>query len=202
MQCRSTLPPSLNASADARRLAPYIWTHQYTHLSPANCFVLDDGSGNAVGYCIGCPDVFAFCAAYDSYVQQILDPSAEVRRPDSLSRREPWALADGRINGVCLAQLAYNPAWLLLDGNEAVTRRYRSTLHIDLLPGWQRRGWGRKLLERVVLSLAGTGGGVWIGVAADNAGVVRFYEGVGFHVFERDAEAEADKESVLMVRDL
>ncbi|KPM39607.1 hypothetical protein AK830_g6941 [Neonectria ditissima] len=107
-QCRETLPPSLSSSPDAWRLAPYLWTHQYTHLSPATCFVLDDGSGAAVGYCIGCPDTAAFVAGYASYVTAVLDPTLDLR-PDPLAPPEPWTAADGSVNAACLAQMAYDP---------------------------------------------------------------------------------------------
>lgn len=189
-QCRETLPPSLSSSPDAWRLAPYLWTHQYTHLSPATCFVLDDGSGTAVGYCIGCPDTAAFIAAYPSYVAAVLDPSLDLC-PDPLAPPEPWTAADGSVNAACLAQMAYDPRRLLPGGPHAV--RYRATLHIDLLPAWQARGWGGKLLERVVQALAEHGGGggnsgVWVGVAEDNAKVVPFYERMGFRLWQDEAE--------------
>ncbi|KAF7547943.1 hypothetical protein G7046_g8853 [Stylonectria norvegica] len=202
--CRETLPPSLASSPDAVRLAPYIWTHQYTHLSPLTCFVLDDGSGSAVGYCIGCPDMAAFADAYPSYIANVLDPSPEITRPaDTTTLREPWTLTDGSVNPGALAQQAYNPRWLLLDAAEAVAAKgYRATLHIDLLPAWQGRGWGRGLLERVVESLAAAagngGGGVWVGVAGDNVRVVPFYEKMAFRVWEGESIWDG---VVTMVRD-
>ncbi|KAI9151607.1 hypothetical protein HJFPF1_08814 [Paramyrothecium foliicola] len=203
--CRATLPPSLARSNAARRLAPYLWTHQYTHLSPSTCFVLDDGSGTAVGYCIGCPDVRAFVAKYGAYVTDVLDASAEVQRPaDVTGAREAWVDADtGEVNGTCLAQMAYNPAWLMLDGNEDVTGEYGATMHIDLLEEWQGKGWGRRLIERFVESVraaagdgSNSGKGIWIGVAGENSKVVPFYERVGFRV-KREGDG-----SICMVKDL
>lgn len=163
--------------------------------------MLDDGTGRAVGYCIGCPDVRAFCAAYPSYVQEVLEPSDEIDRPADMSTRQPWIkLPEGVVNGECLAQKAYNPDWLF-DGNhhDEALAKYRATLHIDLLPEWQRKGWGTKLLERVVKTLAESGSdedgrGVWIGVALDNAHVVRFYEEVGFRVLKKEG-------GIILVRD-
>jgi hypothetical protein len=74
----------------------------------------------------------------------------------------------------------------------AVAARFPATLHIDLLEGWQGKGWGGRLLERTVRALEGEqeknavagGGGVWIGVAADNGKVVPFYERMGFRLWE------------------
>ncbi|KAM3444941.1 hypothetical protein NHJ13734_000975 [Beauveria thailandica] len=168
-QCRATLPPSLSASEPARRLAPYIWTHQYTHLSPSTCFVLDDGAGRAVGYCIGCPDVAALCAAYPRYVREVLEgrgrangdvrltrPSpaaADPSEPDAAAA--PWIDPDtGRISELALAQLAFSAQRLLVDGHEdLLAEGYRGTMHIDLLSEHQGRGWGRRLIEVLVKSM-------------------------------------------------
>ncbi|KAL7820669.1 hypothetical protein V8C26DRAFT_392942 [Trichoderma gracile] len=203
--CRETLNPALSSSAPGRRLAPYVWTHQYTHLSPTTCFVLDDGAGRPVGYCIGCPDIPAFVADYDSYVKNVLDVSSEVTRPADLEAKEPLFLADGSVNEVVLARLAYNPRLLLVDGNEDLLAEYKATMHIDLLPEVQGQGWGRKLIERFVGSVKGVrrmrdgseSRGVWIGVAGDNGKVVPFYERVGFRIKERPVESK----TFFMVRD-
>ncbi|KAM3432632.1 hypothetical protein MY4824_006480 [Beauveria thailandica] len=173
--CRATLPPSLSASEPARRLAPYIWTHQYTHLSPSTCFVLDDGAGRAVGYCIGCPDVAALCAAYPRYVREVLEgrgrangdvrltrPSpaaaaADPSEPDAAAAAAaaPWIDPDtGRISELALAQLAFSAQRLLVDGHEdLLAEGYRGTMHIDLLSEHQGRGWGRRLIEVLVKSM-------------------------------------------------
>lgn len=211
LQCRATLPPSLASSEAARRLAPYIWTHQYTHLSPSTCFVLDDGSGHAVGYCIGCPDTAAFCADYASYVAAVLEPSADISRPKSLDAdaRESWTI-NGQINETCLAQTAYSPFLLLVAGNEdLVDAGYLATLHIDVLGPWQGQGWGRKLLQRLVESVRAQargrgrdkGRGIWIGIAAENDKVVPFYEKSGFRLWQREGKRKQEG-SFCMVLDL
>ncbi|KAK7220773.1 hypothetical protein V2G26_008776 [Clonostachys chloroleuca] len=204
--CRMTLAPDLTGSEAAWRLAPYIWTHQYTHLSPATCFVVDDGAGRAVGYCIGCPSVDAFVEGYGRYVDEVLEPSAEVVRPgDVAGAREPWLLADsGKINETCLAQTAYNPRWLLVEGNEDVLGEgYRATMHVDLLESWQGKGWGRRLVERFVKEVrarrAGDCRGIGIGVASSNRKVVAFYEKLGFREWE---EKDPEASGIRMVKDL
>ncbi|KAI5464853.1 hypothetical protein BGZ63DRAFT_401764 [Mariannaea sp. PMI_226] len=220
--CRETLNPGLASSPEGWVLAPYLWTHQYTHLFPSACFVLDDGAGTAVGYCIGCPDVAAFVTEYPSYTAAVLDKSAEVQElrfrgdHDPLApaaAEEPWATADGSVNAACLIQLAYDPD-RLLSVSPAVAARFPATLHIDLLEPWQRKGWGSKLLERTVGALSQhqqqqqqqkqqvggegrAGGGVWVGVAADNAKVVPFYERMGF----RPGEDNVNKGAILLVRE-
>lgn len=81
-------PPTLAASKLAVRIAPYIWNHLYTLISPATCFVLDDGSGAAV---VG-------------YVDEILlareeGAAADVPVPMQLERLEP-SVARARRCGV------------------------------------------------------------------------------------------------------
>ncbi|ATY65240.1 Acyl-N-acyltransferase [Cordyceps militaris] len=212
-QCRETLPRSLCTSEPARRLAPYIWTHQYTLLSPSTCFVVDDGTGRAVGYCIGCPDTASFCAAYPQYVREVLEgrgrANGDVRLapppPDDDDSRLPWIDADtGRISEQALMQLAYSARRLLLlgSGGETLLREgYRGTMHIDLLPAYQRRGWGRRLLEALVAAMKEQqdGGGLWLGVGVENIKVLPFYEKLGFRV--RDREATAAASTIIMVRD-
>ncbi|KAL1867333.1 hypothetical protein Daus18300_006452 [Diaporthe australafricana] len=230
--CRATLPPTLAASEPAVRIAPYIWTHQYTLLSPATCFVLDDGSGAAVGYVIGCADVFALAAAYPRYVDEVLLPAAaregggggaaaggDVPVPGQLERLKPWLVPDGGggvvgrvINEACLAQMAHSPRWLPLEGvegKEELVRRFRATMHIDLLEGWRGKGWGREMITVFMASVrdaveAGGGGldcgrGVHIGVAGENKKVVPFYERVGFRVYEG---GEREGGNVWMVSEL
>ncbi|KAI3398221.1 hypothetical protein diail_9698 [Diaporthe ilicicola] len=189
--CRATLPPGLAASGPAVRIAPYIWTHQYTLLSPATCFVLDDGSGAAVGYVIGCADVFALAAAYPRYVDEVLlgEGSADVTVPGQLTRLEPWLVPGS--------------------GKEELVRGFRGTMHIDLLEGWRGKGWGREMIEVFMESVRdavkeGEGGmdcgkGVHIGVAGENKKVVPFYERVGLRVYEG---AEREDGNVWMVYEI
>ncbi|KAI1827088.1 hypothetical protein F4861DRAFT_468704 [Xylaria intraflava] len=212
--CIATLPPTLAASPAAAKLSPYLWTHPYTFLSPSTCHVLDNGTGEAVGYCIGCPNVQTFVAAYPSYEKAILSTSVE--RP-SFAIREPWfeetrtpgqqndtkdPPTPQRVNARALAQFAYRADWMLLENKDAVTARWRATMHIDLLPPWQGSGWGRRLIDRFVASVQSSGQdygeGEHIGVAGENSKVVPFYERVGFRVV-----AGGEREgNIWMVRDI
>lgn len=144
----------------------------------------------------------AFCADYQRYVDGVLDPSAEVHRPaDVAAVKEAWNLPGGAVNETCLAQTAYNPAWLLLaDNQDVLTAGYAATMHIDLLDAWQGKGWGRRLIERFVESVRDEEGsrGIWLGVASDNKKVVPFYEKLGFKVWVREGAAGG---SVYMVKD-
>ena len=220
-------------------------------LSPQTCFVLVDDDNNnteeekhekVVGYVIGTPDVHAFASAYPRYIKEVLQsPQGLVDVPppkqldtleDFLIPSSPTATETGseseekkkeefKVNTVCLAQHAYNPNWLVLEGpsdralRAAVQRKkemvdtWRAMLHIDLLEGYQGKGWGTKMIERFVEGvresvLTDSGGkldcgrGVYLGASLENSKVVKFYEKVGFKVFE-GGEAEG---SIWMVRDI
>lgn len=174
-----------------------------------------------MGYCIGCPDVFAFARDYQKYIDDVLQSEQgrkDVLVPRQMDIKELWTLEGGSkgVNPEAMAQMAYSPEWLLLgkDGGERkkeMVTGWRGTMHIDLLEGWQGKGFGRELIERFLGSVrdvvaAGkdekkkidVGRGVHIGIAGENAKVVKFYEKVGFRVFE-GGEGEG---GVWMVRDL
>lgn len=251
-QCRATLPPSLDSSAVATRLAPYLWTHPYPVLSRQHCFVLDDGSGQAVGYVIGCADVQAMASVYGGYLGVLgvlggeslgsadavelddldgldVDPAfvkqarADVGpAPAQLDRLEPWTLPDipdapdgpdttdttdtaDLVNETCLKQYIFSPRWLLLDSAHTPAKRalvagYGATMHINLLPPAQGGGWGRRMVDTFLASVAGAGArGIHIGVSGENTKVLPFYEKCGFRV---EPGGAADGGSVWMVRDL
>lgn len=198
-------------------MAPYLWTLQFTHLSPSTCFVLDDGTGRVVGYVIGTPDVFSFAASYPKYISEVLQSSqglSDVPVPNQLDKPEPFLIADPNdsekkiVNDQSMAQSAYKVEWLVLDGVEGkrkLVEKYRAMLHIDLLEEAQGQGWGRKMIELFVESVKEAAGqgvdigkGIQLGVAGENTKVVKFYEKVGFRVYP-GGEKEGN---VWMVRDL
>ncbi|KAJ2897103.1 acetyltransferase [Zalerion maritima] len=198
--CRATLPPSLSRSKDASFLAPYLWTHQYTHLSPGTCFVLDSGSGVAVGYCIGCPSVPDLVSAYPSYISGVLKP--DVPPPEQAEKAEPWCLPGTQdVNPRALIQQAYDVQKLLVNGRKEVIAKWKGTMHIDLLDAYQGKGWGKKLIEKFVEAVKGSGqneGGVHIGIAGENGKVVKFYEKVGF----KNIAGGEKSGTIWMVRDI
>ncbi|OAA56557.1 acetyltransferase [Niveomyces insectorum RCEF 264] len=177
--CRATLPPSLQASEPAIRLAPYIWTHPFTVLSPACCFVVDDGDGRAVGYIVGTPDVHRMAAVYGRYVAVLTGKEEE--------EEEEAADDDGDSGGgitvvpaAARAQARQDRALVAADAQPVA---YTAMLHINLLPGYQAAGWGRKLITTYLAAAARAGArGVHLGVSGENTKVVPFYERMGFRV--------------------
>ena len=75
-----------------------------------------------------------------------------------------------------LAEL-YQPERMLVGELAA----YPAHLHIDVLPDYQRRGYGRRLIETLLDALGRAGaGGVHLGVGTANVGAQEFYKRVGF----------------------
>lgn len=87
-------------------------------------------------------------------------------------------------------------------GKAELTRRWRATMHVDLLEPWQGQGWGRKLIDAYVASVRASGAdygeGEHIGVAGENRKVLGFYERLGFRIV-RDDGGEG---SITLVRDI
>lgn len=226
-QCRVTLPPSLQHAETAIRLAPYLWTHPYTLLNPHNCFVLDDGTGRAVGYVIGSANVPRMAAAYGRYLDVVGGTGSVEGVPDGLvqqARREvgprpadldnlqPGQISDPAdvsktiANETHYLQQIYNPRWLLLESNKTPRRnelisdtKYQAVMHINMLESHQRQGWGREMIKAFLASIAKEGAtGLLIGISGENTKVVAFYERCGFRV-EPGGEADG---CVWMVRDV
>lgn len=47
-----------------RTIGSYLWYRPYVALTPATCFVLDDGEGHTVGYCIGTSNTSSFAESW------------------------------------------------------------------------------------------------------------------------------------------
>ena len=83
-----------------------------------------------------------------------------------------------------LRALVYRPEDMLRLANPRLLEGYPAHLHVDILPEWQGRGWGRKLMDVLVEELRGRGvRGVHLGMAGDNVAAGRFYEAIGFERF-------------------
>jgi GNAT superfamily N-acetyltransferase len=72
--------------------------------------------------------------------------------------------------------LHYRPERLLWPG----LPEYPAHLHIDLLPGFQGNGYGRKLIDAFCASAADAAAGVHVCVVSENTPALAFYERLGF----------------------
>jgi ribosomal protein S18 acetylase RimI-like enzyme len=165
-----------DAGGDARGkyssddLMPDLFAGPYVFLEPRFAFVLDDGD-RAVGYVIGTPDTAAFARAYrERWIPRLADryqvPPDPPVTPDE-----------------AMLALHYWPERLLW----SELAKYPAHLHIDLLPGFQGNGYGRKLIDTFCASVADAGAvGVHVCVVSENTKALGFYERIGFACVEVD----------------
>ena len=83
-----------------------------------------------------------------------------------------------------LRHILYSPEGMLHQDFPELLHKYPGHLHIDILPAYQRKGYGRKLMDRFCEKLRQAGGkGVHLIMAGDNVDAERFYGRVGFGRF-------------------
>ncbi|OBT89247.1 hypothetical protein VE02_04284 [Pseudogymnoascus sp. 03VT05] len=192
--CEITAPPDLRsvlAPAPSAPLAPYLWALPYVRLQPETCFVLDasacaggdDGDvtgtsslvpANCVGYILCGPSTPSFVATYkESYLPTL--PASWAAPPPPALKWEGDTLAGGML------QALHSPGSMLHPDFPELVEEYPAHLHIDLLPAFQSKGWGAKMIERLEEELRGRGvRGVHLVMGAGNEGAERFYGRQGF----------------------
>lgn len=131
----------------------HIFCDYYIENEPENCFVLSDDA-KAVGYIICAQNYDKFKSVYDEkYVPQIKHMG---------ENRIKWA----------------SDAYIL---HEKFKEEYPAHLHIDILPEYQRSGWGGKLVSTLIDHLKNKGiGGVMLTTGTQNETANRFYKKYGF----------------------
>lgn len=145
-------------------LLPDIFAGPYAHLEPDLAFVVDDGT-RVVGYVVGAADTVAFVRRFrDEWL-----PAVEGRHPRP---KGVPVTADEE-----MARLLHWPERMVVPELAG----YPAHLHIDLLPEYQRAGYGRGLMERLLSSLAARGtGAVHLGMVTANTPARAFYDRLGF----------------------
>jgi ribosomal protein S18 acetylase RimI-like enzyme len=152
------------------RLLGEIYAAPYGVLEPEHGFVLDDGTGIAIGYVLGALDTRAF------------EARCEVEWWPALRDRHPIGSGGNQLDEL-LISIIHEPH---LAGDEEVAA-YPSHLHIDLLPEAQAGGWGRALIERLQDALRADGSpGVHFGVSNRNERALGFYAHLGFEALSHD----------------
>ncbi|MFF7313885.1 GNAT family N-acetyltransferase [Streptomyces sp. NPDC008137] len=144
---------------------PVTFAAPYVRLEPELAFVLDDGQGQAVGYILGTSDTPRFAAEFRATWLPLVagrypEPPEPPRTPDE-----------------AIAHLLYHPERMVRPELAA----YPAHLHIDLLPGWQGRGHGRRLMRTFLGALQGRGvPAVHLAMATANTEARAFYDRLGF----------------------
>jgi GNAT superfamily N-acetyltransferase len=177
-----------DAGGDARgqystdNLMGDLFAGPYVFLEPGFAYVLadgkpdrehdgEDGGGRPVGYVIGAPDTAAFARAY----RERWIPRLAGRYPVP---PEPPGTAEE-----AMLALHYRPERLLW----SELARYPAHLHIDLLPGYQGGGHGRRLIDTFCAAASQAGAkGVHVCVVSANTKALGFYEKIGFDYVEID----------------
>jgi ribosomal protein S18 acetylase RimI-like enzyme len=146
-------------------LLPTIFLAPYVDLEPELAFVADDGK-RPVGYVIGAADTAEFVRRMRTeYLPTVADRFPAPPEP-------PVTETDG------LLALLHRPEHMLHPAFAA----HPAHLHIDLLPGHQRRGLGRALMARFLGALAARGvAGVHLTMVTANTAARAFYDRLGFH---------------------
>jgi ribosomal protein S18 acetylase RimI-like enzyme len=141
-----------------------IFAGPYAYLEPDFAFVLDDG-GRTVGYVLGAPDTARFAQRFRTEWL----PKVGARNP------APTATPTGKQQG--MAYLLHNPEHMV----NPELADYPAHLHIDLLPGYQRAGHGRRLIQTLLAALAAADvPRVHLAMLRTNTGAGAFYDRLGF----------------------
>lgn len=151
------------------------------HLDAATCFVLDDGAGRAVGYCIGTADTGAFAQRWrDDFVPSV--DAAHVPRPEIQAHTLDPVMHDDP-DALHFRKAVYNAECSMLQRFPHVLETYPAHLHIDLLAEYRGKGWGRGLIETFFRAVKALGArGVHLDMVRTNVGAKRFYDKMGFRV--------------------
>ncbi|MGW9053959.1 GNAT family N-acetyltransferase [[Kitasatospora] papulosa] len=150
-------------------LMPALFAEPYAHLAPELTFVLDDGSGRAVGYVLGTADTKRF-----------VDDSRAIWLP-RVTDRFPEPEGEPETPTEAMTALLHRPERMIL----AELEGHPAHLHIDLLPPWQRKGHGRRLMGAFLDALHRQGvQAVHLSMLTANTPARAFYDRLGFHVID------------------
>ena len=148
-----------------------IFVGPYLAFEPELSLILEDGEG-ICGYALGAFDSRAFYARYDNEWR----PALCARFANPQGDPSTWARLQHDYHAY------HHPDYFCPEPYAA----YPSHLHIDLLPRAQGRGYGRRMLERLMATLRERGSpGVHLGVSVRNTRAIGFYTRLGFSELTR-----------------
>jgi ribosomal protein S18 acetylase RimI-like enzyme len=144
-------------------LMPDIFARPYLLFEPELAFVLEAGQ-RVVGYILGVADTARFVERYRAeWLPGFSRKYAHVRPPGTRDE--------------LIRHLGFVPERMLIPELD----RYPAHLHIDLLPEFQRRGFGRALLQALVAALRQRGvPGLHLSMDPANVSARAFYDRLGF----------------------
>ncbi|MFJ7338442.1 GNAT family N-acetyltransferase [Streptomyces sp. NPDC101116] len=155
---------------------PATFAAPYVHLEPELIFVLDDGRGEAVGYVLGTADTRRFAEAF------------RTRWLPLVADRYPEPPGPPRTPEEALAAMLHHPERMVLPELAG----HPAHLHIDLLPAWQGRGYGRRLMRTFLQALQDAGvPAVHLAMSKANTRARAFYDRLGFAEIDVPEPGEA-----------
>lgn len=144
-------------------LMPDVYAGPYLALEPELAFVADDGA-RVVGYVLGTTDTTRWAARYrELWLPTVADRHRRVEHPSTPEEH--------------LVDLLHHPERNV----RAALAAHPAHLHIDLLPGYQGQGLGRRLIRTFLAVLRERGvPAVHLGVGNGNTSARAFYDRIGF----------------------
>ncbi|KAJ7785730.1 hypothetical protein B0H16DRAFT_1753582 [Mycena metata] len=118
---------------DFPELPGLVWAVPYLNLPTTWGFVMEEDSGEVVGYIVGSSNT----RVYEDYAREHLWPVLTKKYPPSIAVKpadQHYTQLLQKMRVLPETTLAFAPAHL----------------HIDILGGYQKQGWGRKLIETAV----------------------------------------------------
>jgi GNAT superfamily N-acetyltransferase len=189
-----TASPSLHEAGQLTlHYTSYLWCRPYLDLQPCTSFVLDDGTGGAVGYLLGCPNTQRFAAQIQEIFLPSLDATRDVPPPIPGSHEVQFA----NDPALWAQQELYNNLSTSLVKSDVpeLLRQYPAHLHIDILPSHQGKGYGPKLLEAWENEMRDLGvRGCHLGMDPANQAAGRFYERQGWRTFDEVVDGDSSGE--------
>ncbi|MGH6654666.1 MAG: GNAT family N-acetyltransferase [Actinocrinis sp.] len=149
-------------------LMPDIFALPYAYLEPDLAFVLDDG-GRAVGYVVAASDTPRFVKEFRE------------RWLPLVAERHPAPKGEPATSDEQMAALLHWPERMIVPQ----IADYPAHLHVDLLPDYQGRGYGRRLMFTLFDVLARAGAPrVHLAMVTANTKARAFYDRIGFRVLD------------------
>jgi len=152
------------------RIPGLVYAVPYVNLPTTWGFVMvdEDRNDQVVGYVLGSTDTRAF----EAYAGEHWWPKLAAEYPPSLAKKP----ADEKYMNL-LRNMHTAP--------DACIDFAAAHLHINILPEYQKQGWGRKLIGSAVEFLKSEGlNGVWLGLDPRNEAARLFYGKIGFTLVE------------------
>lgn len=186
-QFRETASEDLRTHPDPLVLhyGSFVWARDYLFLSPSYCFVIDDGSGTAVGYVIAAPDTRAWVSEFRSRFLPVVESQYGFTAESPATQINGTPVGEESDKAKDLRKLVFNPEAGLMEKFPNLVGEHPAHLHIDILASHTSQGWGEKLINTLLEKLRAEGvKGIHLGMYAGNTRAGKFYDRIGFARFE------------------